>query len=120
MAIYGLYIHDLAAGDLVWFTSDHPLEPGTYALAAHTTGSPEVYVAESIPALVLMVGPLIDKAELSAQRSFSTPDIPSDVQRHIASEMTDNLLRRLTETSSIWVSNPRWLNDLRPVSSKRQ
>jgi len=120
MAIYGLYIRDLAAGDLVWFRSDRPVEPGTYSLAAHQADSPEVYVAESIPALVLMVGTLIDKAELSAQRSLSAPDTPVDVQRHIANEMTDNLLRRLTETSSIWVSNPRWADDLRPVVSKSQ
>lgn len=118
MTLYGLYLRDLAAGDLVWFTSVKSLEPGAYLLGRHHAGSPDVYVAESIPALVLHVGPLIQQAEDQAQSSLSTNDISSHDRHRIASEMTDGLLQRLTETSAIWVSNPVWVHDLRPVSAR--
>jgi hypothetical protein len=55
---------------------------------------------------------------VNAQTSLGGPDIPSDVRRKTANDMTDNLLRRLTDTSSIWVSNPPWADRLRRVSSK--
>jgi hypothetical protein len=77
-------------------------------------GDPDAYVAESIPALVLMVGRLIDQAEIAAQCASEKPDIPAHIKRQVASERTDNLLQRLTETSSIWDANPTWVDRLRP------
>lgn len=121
MTMYGLYIRDLAADDFVWFNTGKSLEPGAYLhgrhriLGRHHAHSPDVYVAESIPALVLQVGPLIQKAEDQAQSTLSTTDISSDTQQQIETKMTDGLLQYLTETSAIWVSNPDWLDDLQPV-----
>jgi hypothetical protein len=113
--MYGLYVRDLATADLIWFTTAKSLEPGAYLLGRHYGHSPNVYVSESIPALVLRVGPLLDQAEESGQSSLSTPDIGVTSERRIASEMTDGLLERLTETSSIWAAAPDWVDDLRPV-----
>ena len=116
MNLYGLYIHDLAAGDLVWFTTEKSLTPGAYLLDRGHGRSPNVYVAESIPALVLQVGPLLDQAESRAQSSLSPGDIPSGTEQRLATEMTGGLLQRLTETSSIWVPNPDWVDELHPVT----
>ena len=110
MTMYGLYIRDLADGNLVWFTTERSLLPGTYRRAWHHIDSPDVYIGESIPALVLQVGPLLDEAENFAQSSDSPGDNAAKGQKQIATRMTDSLLQRLAETSSIWVSEPRWLN----------
>jgi hypothetical protein len=118
MAIYGLYARDISAGDLVWFTSDRPLAPGAYTFADNHNSSPAVYVAESIAGLVLMVGQIIDQAERGAQESLGSPGIPADIKRRVANGMTDKLLERLTETSSIWEPNPPWVTELRPVSQQ--
>ncbi len=115
MTMYGLYIRDLDEGDLVWFTTDRSLAPGAYKRGRLHGRSPDVYVAESIPALVLQVGPPIQQVEDRAQSSLSTADMPSNAQRRVETEMSDGLLQRLTETSSIWVSNPHWVDHLRPV-----
>ena len=115
MTLYGLYMHDLAAGDFVWFTTEKSLAPGAYTRGRRHARSPDVYVAESIPALVMQVEPFIQQAEDSAQSSLSTADMPSDAERRIETEMTEGLLQRLTETSSIWVSSPHWVSELRPV-----
>jgi len=117
MTMYGLYVHDPATDDFVWFTTDKSLEPGSYILDRHHSPSPDVYVAESIPALVLRVGALLEQAEDRAQSYLSPTGTPSDVEHRITTEMTEGLLRRLTETSSIWVSSPDWVDDLRPVSA---
>jgi len=115
MTMYGLYIRDLDADDLVWFTTDKSLAPGGYTRGRHSAPSPDVYVAESIPALVLQVGALLQQAEDRAQSSLGPTGTPSDTERQIETEMTEGLLRRLTETSSIWVSSPKWVDDLHPV-----
>ncbi len=117
MMLYGLYIRDLDAGDFVWFTTDKSLEPGAYIRGRHHAGSPDVYVAQSIAALLLQVGPFIRQAEDDAQSSLGTPDIAPSTQGHIESEMTEGLLQHLTETSPIWVSDPHWVRDLRPVAA---
>ena len=70
MTMYGLYIRDLAAGDLVLFTTVKSLAPGAYRLGRHHARAPDVYVAESIPALVLQVGSLLEQAEDLAQSTL--------------------------------------------------
>ena len=115
MTMYGLYVRDIAAGDLVWFTTGKPLEAGAYRRGRDRGGVPDIYLAESIPALVLQVGRIIDRSEDLAQSSLATPGTPANVKRRIESEMTGGLLQSLTETSSIWVSDPRWVDELRPM-----
>jgi hypothetical protein len=113
MAIYGLYVRDVIEPDLMWFTSERPLQAGDYTLVATSGGWADVHVAESIPALVLRVGPLVQELERAAQRSL---DVPRQVQERVAEDMMQGLISRLNETSAIWVSEPAWLDDLRPVS----
>lgn len=117
MTLYGLYIRNLAEGDLVWFTTDKPLKAGTYNLAQADTSSPDVFIAESIPALILRVGPIIDQAQNRAQKSLSTNDIPPDTEQQIAEDMTAGLLEKLTQTSSIWDANPDWIDKLRLIQA---
>jgi len=62
MTLCGLYIRDLAAGDLVWFTTGETLGPGACQRGQHHAHVPEVYIAAGIRALVLQVGPLIQQA----------------------------------------------------------
>ncbi|MEA3410047.1 MAG: hypothetical protein U9R74_00720 [Pseudomonadota bacterium] len=114
MTRYGLYIRDLAGGDLVWFTTEEPLDPGAYFRGRHHAGSPNVYIAESIPALVLQIGPVIQQVEDLGQASLAMPDTSANARDLIEKDMTGGLLRDLTETSSIWDSNPRWVHHLRP------
>lgn len=114
MTLYGLYARDPDAGDLVWFTAADSLQPGRYILGRPHDTSPNVYVAESIPSLILQVGSVVQQAERGAQSSLGTADMTPDAQQRLADEMIEGLLRRLTETSSIWVANPPWLKDLAP------
>jgi hypothetical protein len=112
MAIYGLYVRSVVEPDLMWFTSERPLQAGDYRLAATSGGWADIHVAESIPALVLRVGPLVQELEQAHQRSL---DVPAQTQQRIAADLLEGLIARLNETSDIWVSEPAWLDDLRPV-----
>lgn len=117
MPLYGLYIRDIAAGDLVWFTTQRALQAGTYTLGREQADPPDVYVAESIPALILLAGPRIDEVERRAKSTAGSPGTPADVEKRAAIEMADGLVERLTETSDIWEAEPPWLNRLRPVTA---
>jgi hypothetical protein len=119
MTMYGLYVKDLAAGDLVWFTVDKSPVPGRYVRGRREALSPDVYVAESIPALILEVAPLIQEAEQNAVSSLWTSDLPRTAERHLRDDMTERLLQHLTETSAIWIANPAWVNELRPFIQQR-
>lgn len=115
MPLYGLYIQDVAAGDLVWFTTEKSLQAGPYRLGRQRSKQPDVYIAESIPALILQVGPRIDEVEKRAQSVTGASDMPAEAQKRAAAEMTDGLIEQLTKTSSIWEPEPHWLGQLRPL-----
>lgn len=117
MTLYGLYTRDPAAGNFVWFTTDKAFKPGAYRRGRHQHGQPDVYLAESIPALILQVGPVIEQAEVTAQSSLGTADMSADSEQRIEGAMTEGLLAQLTETSDIWEPNPRWVHDLRPAKA---
>jgi hypothetical protein len=112
MAIYGLYVRDIVEPDLVWFSSQRRLQPGDYRLVTAPGGWADVHIADSIPALVLRVGTLVQELEQTAVRSL---DVPRQAQQQVAADLLDGLIARLNETSDIWVSEPAWLDDLRPV-----
>lgn len=118
MPLYGLYIRDAAAGDLLWFTTEKSLQAGAYRRGRHQSDSPDVYIAESIPALILQVGPRIDEVERRAQSASSSPDISAEAKKRAAAEMTDGLIERLTKTSSVWEPEPRWLDQLRAFETE--
>ncbi|MGD8589911.1 MAG: hypothetical protein PVG22_13880 [Chromatiales bacterium] len=116
MTMYGLYVRDISTGDLLWFTVDKTLAPGRYLRGRHSATSPDVYLAESIPALILEVAPLIEEAEQRYVSSIWTTDLPPHAEKRRVNNMAEGLLQRLTETSSIWVENPDWVEVLRPFS----
>jgi hypothetical protein len=117
MAIYGLYTRDLAAGDLVWFTSNRSLAPGAYTLSDRPDGTPEVHVAESILALVSRGGGLIQRVEQAAKRVADAPFLPAAARERVAEAMTAGLLERLHEISDIWGTDPPRLQRLRHVGA---
>jgi hypothetical protein len=110
MPIYGLYVRDIVGPDLIWFSSERRLQSGDYRLNATRDRRADVHVAESIPALVLRVGPLVQELEQADARSL---DVPRLAQQRIAADLLEGLIARLNETSDIWVSEPAWLDDLR-------
>ena len=114
MKVYGLYLEDLGAGDLLWFTVDDALAPGRYVRGKHKATSPDVYIAESIPALILEVGSLIHEAEKNAEPSVWANKLPPAARQRRLNDMTEGLMQSLTETSSIWVENPNWVAELQP------
>ena len=117
MPLFGLYIRDVADGDLVWFTTERSFRPGAYRRGRQRAGVPDVYIAESIPALILQVGTRIDEVERRAKAAVSPPGTSSEVEKRGAAEMTDGLVQSLTETSSIWEPEPDWLRQLQPIGT---
>jgi len=112
VTLYGLYVRDLEQADLVWFTTDAPLKPGRYRKGRKNNGPPDVYLADSIPLLILTTGAVVDAAETRAQELLATQDLPEDVRRRIGDGMLTSLIESLHETSPIWEVGPDWIDEL--------
>ena len=114
MSLYGLYVRDPDEGDFEWFVTDEALPPGRYILG-HRIEVPNVYLSDSIPGLILQVGPLVQKAEDEGREALASPGISAEDRRRLEELHTEGLLRQLSETSSIWTSNPKWVHRLKPA-----
>ena len=111
MTCYGVHVRNPADGDLVWFTTKHPLQPGRYHLGREQHAT--VYLADNIASLMLMVGPIIAQAEEQAQVSFAVSNPPTGARRKAADDLTAGLIRSINETSDVWVKDPPWIHSLR-------
>ncbi len=114
MFLYGVRIDSVDDADFVWFTTDAISEPGQYVLGPHRSTS-QVFLSDSIPGLVMQAAPVLIEAENRGRESLATPGITEEERRRLESEYTQGLLSQLTETSSIWQANPRWVGRLRPA-----
>jgi hypothetical protein len=118
MSLYGVRIHSIEDADFEWFTTDEDLAPGRYRLRHHRSSS-DVFLAETIPGLILQAGPQLQQSEDLGRESLASPGIPEAERKSLESEYTQGLLERLTETSSIWQANPRWVHRLEPAWVQR-
>lgn len=114
MALYGLYVRNVDEADFQWFTTEEVLAPGSYVLGRHSA-EPNVHVADSIPGLIMMVGPIIQKAEDEGRDALASPGISAEDRQRLEEKHTQGLMSQLTETSSIWESSPKWLRRLNPA-----
>lgn len=115
MSLYGVRIRSVDDADLEWFTTDADLPPGRYVVKHH--GDWSVFLSETIPRLILQVGPRLQEIEDRGREALASPGISEDDRKRLEDEYTQRLLTQLTETSSIWQENPRWVRKLEPVQS---
>jgi hypothetical protein len=117
MQKYGAYQADQPDGVITWFRTNEEFAAGSYVRGLGST--PNVYIAESVAALIMAVGPAIDASEQAGQAGLSVSGMDDDaVRQHMASQLTDELVAHLSnETDSIWEDNPRWLKHLKPAST---
>lgn len=111
MSLYGVRIRSVEDADFSWFTTDEDLEPGAYVLRHHRSSS-IVFLAEMIPGLILLAAPRLLESEEIGRESLASPGIPAAERKRLESEYTQGLVEQLTETSSIWEKNPRWVHRL--------
>jgi hypothetical protein len=112
LALYGLHVRNVDEADFEWFRTEEALEPGSYMLGRHADG-PNVYLSESIPGLIMMVEPIIQEAEDEGRDALASPGISAEDRRRLEEKHTEGLLSQLTETSSIWKTNPKWVRELK-------
>jgi hypothetical protein len=114
LPLYGLHVRNADEADFEWFWTDEALQPGSYVLG-HGSDGPNVYLSESIPGLILMVGPIVQRAEDEGRDSLASPGISEEDRQRLEDRHTEGLLSQLTETSSIWKTNPKWVRKLKPA-----
>jgi len=111
---YGAYYNSLDE-DIVWFRTARPLETGFYHRHARRDESPDVYIAASVPELIMKVYPWIHKEEAAFQQQVSSPGLNAEDKSRISEKLTDQLIQRLDpDDDTVWVDEPHWVKHLQP------
>ena len=64
--------------DIVWFRTARPMETGFYHRHTHRDESPDVYIAENVPALIMKVYPWIHEEEAAFQQQAGIPGLNAE------------------------------------------
>jgi hypothetical protein len=113
---YGAY-YNRRDDDMVWFRTARPLEAGFYRRHAGDAEPPDVYIADSVPELIMKVYPWIHKEEASFQNQVGHPGGDAEEQSRISEKMTDQLVQRLhPDDDTAWVDEPHWVKHLHAAS----
>lgn len=112
MTLYGVRVRSVRNAEFDWFTTDEPVQPGRYGSSGGHGKEQAVVLAESIPGLLLEVGPLLQQAEDHGREALASPGISEEERRKIEDRLTAGLVEQLTETSAIWQPNPSWVRHL--------
>jgi hypothetical protein len=99
--------------DIVWFRTSLLLEPGFYHRHAHRDEPPDVYISESVPALIMKVYPWIHEEEAAFQHQTHSPGLSAEDKIRISDQMIDQLVQRLDPNDdTAWVDEPHWVKHL--------
>jgi hypothetical protein len=113
---YGAYYRSRRQ-DIVWFRTRRPMETGFYHRHAHRDEPPDVYIAESVPALIMKVSPWIGEEETTFQQQVSNSGLNAEEKCRVSEKLTDQLVQRLDPNDdTVWVDEPRWVKHLCPTS----
>lgn len=112
---YGAYYHS-SRQEIIWFRTEQSIETGYYHRHSLHGDRPDVYVADSVPDLIINSYPWVKEAETDFQREHSSSESSDDLKSKQAVSMTDHLLQRLDpHDPAAWVDEPHWVKHLKPV-----
>ena len=110
---YGAYYRSRQQ-DIVWFRTRRPMETKFYHRHTHGDEPPDVYIAESVPALIMKVYPWIHEEEAAFQHQVDSPWLKAKDKGQIADQLTDQLVQRLDpDDNTVWVDEPHWVKHLK-------
>ena len=111
---YGAYYRSRRQ-DIVWFRTSRSMETGFYRRHTHRDEPPDVYIAESVPALIMKAYPWIQEVEAAFQQRASSPGLDVEEKNRISNQLTDQLIQRLDpDDDTVWVDEPHWVKHLQP------
>lgn len=111
---YGAYTPRRADAGIEFFVTERALDAGAYR-RGKTKGPADVFVADSVPALIMQVQPEIARFQREGQKDLSAPSLAGMGEDRMADKLTDGLIRRLSTDRNAWIEEPDWLDELHPV-----
>ena len=111
---YGAYYNNRDE-DIVWFRTSRSIETGFYHRHTRRAEPPDVYIAESVPALIMKVNSWIHEEEAAFQQQVSSPGLNTEDKSRMSEKLTDQLVQRLDpDDDTVWVDEPYWVKHLKP------
>ncbi len=117
---YGALCPSKPGAEIVLFVTEQPLEPGDYVLPGRRGPEAKVYIAESVPALIMSIHAEIESSQAAGQASLRLAHMNDDDAQRLAERLTDGLIRRLSEDNDIWEQEPGWLSRLQPAGGQTE
>ena len=112
---YGAY-YRRRQSDIVWFRTNRPLEAGFYHRHTRRKEPPDVYIADSVPALIMKAYPWIQEGETEFQEEVSSTGLDRKDKNQLSDKMTDQLIQRLDPNDdTVWVNDPHWVKHLKSI-----
>ena len=110
---YGAY-HRRRKKDIVWFRTKRSIQTGFYRRHSHSGKPPDVYVAESVPGLIMKVYPWIHEEETAFQKETGGQQSSVENDKGISDRMTEGLIQRLDpDDDTVWINDPHWVKHLK-------
>ena len=111
---YGAYYRSRKQ-EIVWFRTSRPMEKGFYHRHTHRNHPPDVYIAESVPELIMKAYPWIRAEQAAFQDQADSPGLNAEDKSRISDHLTDQLVQRLDpDDDTAWVDDPHWVKHLQP------
>ena len=111
---YGAY-YNRRDEEIVWFRTIRPLKAGFYRRHARHAELPDVYIADSVPELIMRAYPWIHAQEDTFQNQVGRSVENAEENNRISEKMTDQLVQHLDpDDAAVWVDEPRWVKHLQP------
>ena len=110
---YGAYYRKRKS-DIVWFRTNRPLEAGFYHRHIRRKEPPDVYIADSVPALIMKAYSWINEGEAEFQQQVSSTGLDGEEKNRISDQLTEQLVQRLDPNDDkVWVDEPHWVKHLK-------
>ena len=111
---FGAY-YDSRKQEVVWFRTSRSMETGFYHRHTRRGQSPDVYLSDSVPDLIMKSYPWIHDEEAAFQKEAGTSGLSSEDKKRDAERMADQLVQSLDpDSDDAWVDNPRWVKHIKP------
>ena len=99
--------------DIIWFQTALAMETGFYHRHTRSEEPPDVYIAESVPELIMKVYPWIHEREAAFRSQVRGSRVNAKEQSRISEKITDQLIRRLDPNhDAVWVDEPHRVKHL--------
>jgi hypothetical protein len=100
--------------EIVWFRTNRAVDTGFYHRHSRRGESPDVYITDSVPDLIMKCYPWIHEEEVAFQNEAGSPGLRAEDKERISDRMMEQLVENLDpDDDTTWVDEPHWVKHVK-------